>query len=811
MNERATTGAAPLSREHRDTCRILHVSDLHFGRHFQEARWKNLLSIVKRLNVDTMVVTGDLVNSPWRWQRKSVLRRLQQLEAAAGLTPVQEAQVSSSQWAPNGALPPSTVVGTLTGDSRRTWVIAGNHDTRWSGVLPVAWLTRIAVGSAVATLAAGYLSRWRYASGLAGPWLDASLCFAFLTTLATVGRLCLVSNIAAEMKNYYLRGPWMTPDGNVGFVPLDSATAPLRWANGHVRSQDMADLRTRMDDACAGLSGTGEEPLWIALVHHHLLPLPHDSTHEPMMVMDNAGALLHELTTIRVSLVLHGHKHHQHFARILVGAASRPYAELAVLSAGTPTSERLGASGEHGFNVIDVHADSRVTIYPFEAPTQNGTLQPLPAFEMVPPEVHARNMYETNIQRLPLVCKRLLCVTHINGYGDATFVREFSDVRAREQRVSGLADPIIAEVDAGLVEALVAKASPGGPEIVLTRNRKAPGLIEAQLQFKGGLDPSHDPFEMRTEFFANNVVALNSWQYECMYPNRADRQEQLRWDAPKDVAIEELVLHVRFPTEAVLPWVRVRVSTPQRPEPEVPPTARVVNVDPQNVVQVSIAHPTPGSCYMITWTVEDPPTKIDKPPRQQAILRAAALRKRMGDIPSGDVPPAFGTWLLATEQKARAMLSADPAKKEAQFDIAVYCPTGSNCGLRYFAGTHPADDPRRNAVYPFGLHVIGRAFKSGATSYFVKPAHLPERVAWGYTMPHGGAPKLPTDVPECAMLAFPLVDEAADDWPYAVLVLSTDNPEHALRTSDTATDPAIEKMASALQLVMPTVESILRP
>ena len=45
--------------------------------------------------------------------------------------------------------------------------------------------------------------------------------------------------------------------------------------------------------------------------------------------MDNAGALLNELTRSKVRLVgLHGHKHHQHFARIVVNSSVvTPYAE----------------------------------------------------------------------------------------------------------------------------------------------------------------------------------------------------------------------------------------------------------------------------------------------------------------------------------------------------------------------------------------------------------------------------------------------------------------------------------------------------
>jgi UDP-2,3-diacylglucosamine pyrophosphatase LpxH len=47
--------------------------------------------------------------------------------------------------------------------------------------------------------------------------------------------------------------------------------------------------------------------------------------------MYNAGALINELAQAGIRLVLHGHKHHQHFARIVINPVESQFAEVAVL------------------------------------------------------------------------------------------------------------------------------------------------------------------------------------------------------------------------------------------------------------------------------------------------------------------------------------------------------------------------------------------------------------------------------------------------------------------------------------------------
>src|SRR5579883_3007739 len=80
-------GAAPASAPNDSTIRIAHLSDLHFGRGFNGPLWNNLRRIVREHAPHLIIVTGDLVNSPFRWTLKRALKALVELACEAGGAP----------------------------------------------------------------------------------------------------------------------------------------------------------------------------------------------------------------------------------------------------------------------------------------------------------------------------------------------------------------------------------------------------------------------------------------------------------------------------------------------------------------------------------------------------------------------------------------------------------------------------------------------------------------------------------------------------------------------------------------------------
>src|SRR5262245_14804110 len=87
--------------------RVVHLSDLHFGAHFDAHLWHHICETVEKLRPSAIVVTGDLVNSPWP---RMLVRAKRQLDALA-----------------------------RRADAKLV-VIPGNHDVALSGFLPLPYL-----------------------------------------------------------------------------------------------------------------------------------------------------------------------------------------------------------------------------------------------------------------------------------------------------------------------------------------------------------------------------------------------------------------------------------------------------------------------------------------------------------------------------------------------------------------------------------------------------------------------------------------------------------------------------------------------
>lgn len=760
--------------------RLLHLSDLHFGHQFQQARWTQLLHAARQLAPDLVVVTGDLVNTPWRWRRSAVVARLDELAAALSVAPDRRVPL---------------------------WVIAGNHDTRITGLLPVPWLLPTGAVLGAAAAAAGLL-----ASGVIAD--AAAVAAGALAAAALLLRALVVPDMARAVGDpYCLREARLTACRRVGLLPLDSASHGLSWARGQVDDQQLAELGGALQRAQAGLAPGAPPPVWIALVHHHPLPLPYDSANEPMMVMDNAGAVLHALTGAGIRLVLHGHKHHQHYARIVIDSARTPYAELSVLSAGTPTERRNAGAYWHGFNLVEVGSDGRVRIGMLQAPPEGGAFALERSFDLVPPEQHERGRHAADARRLGSSCRRLLCVADINAYGDARFVREFRALQTSLRQLDRLAGVHVAEASAGMVEAVVAQSlSAYGPTVSARPQRRSAQRIDTELYFPGGLQAGELPIDFALEFQGNSAFALNRWQFRCMYPGRDDGQEQARFAMPPDLAIEELWVHLRFPPEIRLPVrLNLRVLEPSAGAlwRSFPPDS-LLRIDAQRVVQARVAYPVPGAVYQVDWAVDDGREADAGIARQRAIERALDLRARLDALQGGALPPGLIDLLGRVELSARDVLGAGREQQPEAFHIALFSFDDAGRRLRYLAGSHADDDARRGGAYAFGLGLVGRAFKAGGVVAFRRPPYPPDEQAWGYVLPDGGPVERAAQVPEVAMLAVALSPRDALDWPYAVLQLSTDNPACLLKTTNTASDASVELFAAALAELSEDVEAILK-
>ena len=247
--ERGTPAAAGAA-----AFRILHISDIHEGKDFQKPRWSNLRTVASKLRPDLIVLTGDLVNTPWRWMVSRSRQSLLEFSKAVG----------ASKEVPCPL-----------------WVVAGNHDTRISGIFPIAWLLPAAGGSAAIGAFFWYLASVERTTQLSlVAALVSILCFAI--ALVSVGlRLVTVADLARAVGiPFFLQSAVVSECGRVGIVPLDSASADVSWARGKVSDTSLSEMDAQMRAAENKDTLDKNRLVWIALVHHHLLPLPYDSPSE---------------------------------------------------------------------------------------------------------------------------------------------------------------------------------------------------------------------------------------------------------------------------------------------------------------------------------------------------------------------------------------------------------------------------------------------------------------------------------------------------------------------------------------------------
>lgn len=308
--------------------RILHISDVHFGAHFDPSLWAYVTALVARERPNLIVCTGDIVDHGSLFMLAVARVTLEKLAAAAGTDCVLR-------------------------------VVPGNHDRGLFGNFALGPRVRhfealfgaspISVDN-VPTYdvhaSRGFLWRWMCRGWTSGKLAVPRLWWGF--TAGEAKRLPLLrDDDPAEVSLIYL-------DSNYG----------MRLATGSVDVKQLMHLQAGI------LSRRDEQPERafvprIALMHHHPLPIPHASikegltSFEPFLVLRNAGSVLRELNRCDVDLVLHGHKHYSSFGKLGYATDDHNEGEIAVLAAGS-TGVTHSESGRNSVNFIDIFPNGQM-------------------------------------------------------------------------------------------------------------------------------------------------------------------------------------------------------------------------------------------------------------------------------------------------------------------------------------------------------------------------------------------------------------------------------------------------------------------
>lgn len=593
---------------------ILHLSDLHVGFFFDPTKWTSLEQEAETIKPDLIIVTGDLVNSPWPWTLSKARKLLEELCNKAG-------------------------------DRCQLVVVPGNHDTRLQGILAVSKMMVFGGGFIGLALAIGwwkeqpwqrilsiaYHADWRALWNIIGPWEELVGGLFFIGAILILLRFFLTTRLEKYLGQLLITNPKQFPELRIGVLPFDSASEGVCWARGRVSDKGFLARHASADTNSIG------DLFWIAAVHHHPLPLPYDSKKERMMILDNAGAFLSELRKRRVRLVLHGHKHHPHFTRIAIDPAREQSVELAVLSAGTPTEKKSQGSSKHGFNVIRISDGDIVTITQYEAKLHEPTFEKKTPFEMEPSELRGWTEHVRAATKHHCTANFLVARVAISRDGDGFSRREYYGVRVDNNAViAEIKDNIVAETF-GHVEGLEAGCLSGNFTTVTLKINEAlrtVGKMTGKIRFvdangQGGLQSGDGSIDFYTQFYANNGIAMWDDELRHMYPD--DKERTAEWVTFTDLAelpVREARFVVEFPSDYPCPKsVQLLVRHRDAPDATWRPLGKhsvtvLDGVDRRTELIVAVPYPLPKHHYQIKWSV---PKREGERPSDQEQAQAKAV------------------------------------------------------------------------------------------------------------------------------------------------------------------------------------------
>jgi 3',5'-cyclic AMP phosphodiesterase CpdA len=652
--------------------RILHLTDLHFGYRFSQGKWDAIATHVEKNRPDAVVITGDLVNSPWRWELKAARQRLEAL---------------------SGVLNPAGKVQ----QKCEIFLVPGNHDTRISGLIALDWL----VLGALVLFGAGAWLAWRQLWGPASVMLVPALLLGMLRAMVS-------KNLKGYFGDMLIKEPQRIAGLPVGIIPLDSATGNALGAQGRVQNDISNVLQKLFNQAGAA------DVFWIAAVHHHPLPIPYDDAWEPVMIMENAGTVLKELVSHGVPLILHGHKHHQHFARYFVHTRERGSREIAVLSGGTPTEKEVPAPNFHSFNEIIVASHSKAEAIVYEAEAK-GSFFVSRSFSVLSDDMQAQRRLSGTPGAGKFLAARMVGTVAIDSFGNARYSEEFFGLKSTE--VASLL-PYDFSLGCSRGEIIAGNAAcfgNNGPSIVHAFKRVNEHRATYEISFVPQLQPNEQAVDFHIEYYVANFCALNSLQFRHIYKSNSN-MEFVKFSAPREIAVSEYYFQVRYPENLPLPGkitLEMAVGGSDAEPVWGPiPNSEIILVRASPAVMVRIPAPTPGAVYRLHWLV----AHVEEETNAQQRLFEHALTRLDADVlftVREEIKTALEAGLLAAIQTFSLSSETDPehALKASTASFYIFDKDKGHLRRLVALGRNPKGG---RSEYEYGLGLPGLAFKAKA-------------------------------------------------------------------------------------------------
>lgn len=729
----ARTNATPDTQQTR--YRIVHLSDLHFGGTFDCALWD---SIVEQLTIhikpDLILVTGDVVNSPSLFGLALARNQLLKLGAAANC--------------PVYAIAGNHDVGIL--GNLRMWPFKACFDIVFSGTYDKRII------DAGTFTEHQKLRLWRRAALRAG-WT------------VRLGALRMLRSL----KPHPRASIGLIDDRQVdrALIARFDSNDQMLLATGKIREEEILAL----EGAVSQLRGK-DDRRWlcprIALVHHHVLPIPHSTTtesmtsFEPFMVLRNAGTLAFELSKLHFDLVLHGHKHYWNAARLTLDSPGQEGSELAVVSAGSATV-RYGDAGRNSFNVIDVNPNGSIVHRPifygaggtFAGMQAMRPTQPRLMFSLDTLKRRARLKAMERAECMADVIERNIVIDEDGGGDYHLAVRGFHVFGARRTRQQQL----IIALESGAISPASVHLGPvssrQGHQLKLDKSGVPNKLLVIPIDLGRELFGEHDGLSFDATARAVNTFSITEWeaaQLDALGPDDTAgivvRQPAMRMQL--SVTFPEILInlepHLVVQRPASYPllgfddmgeicvsmddvgWVVDQDMTTYE-QPQLRQTG-------ERTWQLNIDEPMVGFRYQLCWKVKTQQPDVSRAVRGRAQqMRRELLRLCEPKLPAALPPPLQSLRDLGQEALEDAFLAyIEPEFHSSlmaseRLGAALYVYDESVRALRMVFEHGTGDFVRGlRPVIPLNEGVDGTAFKKRAPAMYLLSAVLGEEQGYVY-------------------------------------------------------------------------------
>jgi len=732
---------------------ILHISDLHFGWKFDEDSWTDLLNIARQLGPKIVLVTGDLVNSPHRLSLNWAMDELNSLQTMLECDLI---------------------------------VVPGNHDTRFLGLLPIKWVNPFGLLLLLA------LSLAIYKSGLLTvfPTLLWLILATVLVGLFLIRSLFFI-DFNKKFKKFILPAPGFYSKYGLEIYAFDSASQALVGARGRIPKKQFVDAQGNLRKQLLNLHTSAPEqnangsiaPYRIAILHHHPIPIPYDDANEPLMVADNAGTFLSEVSRLGVRLILHGHKHHKHFSRTTINAGGDDEHEIAVLSTGTATSNIGNDRREHHFYLLKLDGRGNMEVAPYLA-EEGAAFQRQEPFLIEQSSLADKRLYEGTAQQCGLKCESNLLTVEITPDGDMDFRQEFHGFRVvRENHsVSGLPRPIEIQVGTGHIDDLSAgdlDANSGEP-IQITEEIKELSHRKGEVSFGRNIGPQDQALNFYTHYVALNAFAMSGQQHTQMYgePPPTEHLELALQPIPTQVLDFVVKLPAGFRISGE-PRFFIEKDGRREPVLEQKLKGNLRYYPHLNVIVSTIPYPPLDLTYKLQWKLTE-----DAPPSGLSSISLTGeteeLARGLLKLPDSATESLELKQLLGViEQITRSHFNLDKSTQDP-IEISLMAYDQEERTLKIVLANFEMTEQMRLFRLKYGDGIAGRAYKMNKGRMFIKRLAIQKNTP-SYYYPLDGKPYDLRNINEEVIISYPLHHPENEELIYAVLSLSSKKPSSKLQ------------------------------